>query len=72
MPMASERDYSLVCCVNSDLPGTPMQLHDAESDEPIDHVSHRAQLSYNVSFAGGSLEACSVLAPAGVDLCWVV
>ena len=59
MPMASERDYSLVCCVDSDLPGTPMQPRDAESSEPIDSASHRAQLGYNVSFAGGSLEASS-------------
>ena len=36
-----------------------MQPRDAESDEPIDHVSHRAQLGYNVSFAGGSLKASS-------------
>ena len=59
MPMASERDYSLVCCVDSDLPGTPMQPRDTESDEPIDRASHRAQLGYNISFAGGSLEASS-------------
>ena len=59
MPMASERDYSLVCCADSDLPGTPMQPRDTESDEPIDRTSHRAQLGYKISFAGGSFEASS-------------
>jgi hypothetical protein len=57
LPMAPERDYSLCCTVDSDLPGVPMLPRDENCTDPADHSSHRAQLVLNVSLAGASIDA---------------
>jgi hypothetical protein len=53
--MADTVDYSLVCCVDSDLPGNPLEPDNAVQDAG----SHRAQLGYNVSLAGGAFDTKS-------------
>ena len=55
-PMGPERDYSLNCTVDSDLPGTPMTN---DPDAAQDRASHRAQLGYVLSLAGGCIEGVS-------------
>ena len=59
LPMAGDRDYSLVATVDSDLPGTAMPPRDASCADPVDHSTHRAQLGYNISLAGGSIDSSS-------------
>ena len=44
-----------MCTVDSDLPGRPL----TPSPKIVDIGSHRAQLGYVLSLAGGSFEACS-------------
>ena len=59
LPMAQERDYSLHCTVDSDLPSGELPVRDESSTEPIHKASHRAQLGYTVMLAGGCIEAVS-------------
>ena len=45
LPMdPTERDFSLHCCVDSDLPSGVLLPRHADDDSPIDKASHRAQL----------------------------
>ena len=53
--MDDQRDYSLTCSVDSDLPGRAIE----PNDEIVDAGSHRAQLGYTISLAGGSFESVS-------------
>ena len=59
LPMGSLRDYSLVACVDSDLPGTPMLPRAPDEDTPSDRSSHRAQLGYVICFAGAGIDGAS-------------
>ena len=59
LPMADQTDYSLVCTVDSDLPGAGLPERDVNDTSPTDKASHRAQLGYTVSLAGGCFEAVS-------------
>ena len=54
MPMGSERNYSLHCVVDSDLP-----TRDIVDGQPRDPGSHRPQLGYAIMLAGGCLEGAS-------------
>ena len=57
--MAANTDYSLHCCVDSDLPGAAMPAREPNDNTPADAGSHRAQLGFLLFFAGGVLEASS-------------
>ena len=57
--MGDVRDYSLFCTVDSDLPGKGLPVRDAGDTSFIDKQSHRAQLGYTISLAGGCMEAVS-------------
>ena len=59
LPMGDVRDYSLFCTVDSDLPGKGLPVRDASDTSFIDKQSHRAQLGYTISLAGGCMEAVS-------------
>jgi hypothetical protein len=55
MPMSGTVDYSLVCCVDSDLPGKALE----PASTIVDAGSHRAQLGYNINLAGGAFDTSS-------------
>ena len=59
LPMGDVRDCSLFCTVDSDLPGKGLPVRDASDTTYIDKQSHRAQLGYTISLAGGCMEAVS-------------
>ena len=54
MPMDSDRNYSLHCIVDSDLP-----TRDIIDGKPVDPGSHRPQLGYAIMLAGGCIEGTS-------------
>ena len=59
LPMGDVRDFSLFCTVDSDLPGKGLPVRTVEDATFIDKQSHRAQLGYTISLAGGCMEAVS-------------
>ena len=60
LPMdPAERDYSLHCMVDSDLPSGVIMPRDADDAAPINKASHRAQLGYVIMLGGGCIEAVS-------------
>jgi hypothetical protein len=59
LPMGDVRDFSLFCTVDSDLPGKGLPARTANDTTFVDKQSHRAQLGYTISLAGGCMEAVS-------------
>ena len=59
LPMGDVRDFSLFCTVDSDLPGKGLPVRAVDATTFIDKQSHRAQLGYTISLAGGCMEAVS-------------
>ena len=59
LPMRDIRDFSLFCTVDSDLPGKGLPVRSVNETTFIDKQSHRAQLGYTISLAGGCMEAVS-------------
>jgi hypothetical protein len=53
--MARERDYSLHCCVDSDMPCKDID----DPGKARNPGSHRPHLGYYFSIAGGAVDACS-------------
>ena len=58
LPMDSRRDASLACCCDSDLSRKTLPAS-AGVPGPPDHASARSQLGYEISVAGGCLDAIS-------------
>lgn len=61
-PMSPRRDYSLACCVDSDLSrkNLPVSSGDARlAALAPDGAASRSQLGYEISLAGGCFDACS-------------
>jgi hypothetical protein len=63
LPMAKQTDYSLVCTVDSDLPGAGLPERDVNDTSPTDKASHRAQLGMRTfpSLASILAQACNAL-----------